>query len=176
MQAPATKDQATDENTDEKSPKADTDVIHGDLVVGVTKIVKQQAEGQVRQGVAHLVHQYECQDETGAWSLQKLTERPLDGAPRGPEITPLCHNLSPSWLAETQCRQHRWQRKCGTDHVCRGPTFTRRYQQGDGTRRRGANAPTILRHAGADTELVRLQSLDAIRVDNDIVSGSGDAE
>ena len=40
--------------------------------------------------------------------------------------------------------------------------------------RHGTDAPTVLRHAGADAELARLERLDAIGVDHDVVSRAGD--
>ena len=38
----------------------------------------------------------------------------------------------------------------------------------------GPDAPAVLRHAGPDAELARLERLDAIRIDHDVVGRAGD--
>src|SRR5690606_20280664 len=46
----------------------------------------------------------------------------------------------------------------------------------EGTCRRRPYAPSILGHSGADAELIRLQRLDAVGVDDDVIRGAGDAD
>ena len=80
----------------------------------------------------------------------------------------------PRRLTEDETDGHRGEREhCACD-VRDVPIGTRGDHERERRRSDGADAPSVLRHAGADTELSRLERLDSIRVDDDVVGGARD--
>ena len=167
---------AADEDADQKRPKTEGDVVHGNLVVGIAHVVEQQPEREIGQRVTHLVYEDESQHEPGARTAQELLERAGDRLPQlGDALARHGHGPA-SGLAQPQRREHRRQREQGTSHVRHRPAGARRHHERQRACGGGADAPAVLGHSRTHTQLMRLQRFDAVGIDDDVVGGPGDAD
>ena len=79
-------------------------------------------------------------------------------------------------LAHDHADQHRGQRERRAGEVGDRPAVARGEDEREAAGRGGADAPAVLRHAGARAELARLEELDAVGVDDDVERRPGDAD
>jgi hypothetical protein len=165
---------ASNEHAGKIGPEAEADVVQRDLIVGVLLVVEQQSEREIRQRVADLVQQHEEQHEQRPAPPEELEQRRSDGVHDCAQALLARRSAMSRRLAESQTHDHGWNGIQGADDVRELPTAARGNHERQRRRRYGPDAPTVLRHAGPDTELSRLERLDAIRVDHDVVSRASD--
>ena len=167
---------AADEDSDQIGPEADPDVVKGDLVVAEFEIVEQQAEGELPQRVADLVEQDEEEDEEGTAPPEKFEKRTPDG---GEGLADAASRLGfpvALRLAHHQPGEHPRKREGGAGGIADPPAVAGRQDQSERAGRDRTDSPAILRHAGADAELARLEQFDPVGVDDDVEGRSGDSD
>ncbi len=167
---------AADEDAHQQRDETDADVVERHLVVAEAEVLEQQPQSEIGKRVADLVNQNEQQNHQRPLARHELHERAEVSDDRFERAMRLGRLAMARRLAHHEAHQHRGQRERRTRDIGSGPADARGKHQGECTGGRCADAPAVLRHAGAGAKLARLEELDAIGVDDDVERRPGNPE
>src|SRR3546814_7006318 len=119
---------AADEDADQIGPETQPDIVNSDFVIGVSKVIEQQAKGKVRQGVADLVKQDEKQHHKYPPTPEELDRRPGDGLHDFGHAAFLADLLMPFRLPHSEAPQHGRQCEYGAGEISRSEEHTSELQ------------------------------------------------